>query len=530
METDGHMTTSLEATPPGGMPSQLPLYVAVLRRRARAIFLVAGLVVIAALAVSLLMTPVFEAHARVLVESPRQDSGGPDMETQQQLVESVAVAQLVAQNLKTRETPSALLKDLTVEVVPDSSVLEVHYRDTVKALAQQRAQQFANSYLAFRRQHAAEDLISEVTPLQDRIAANQIKLRRLNDQAAATTSPGRRSQLLAQADVVKGQMAIDQNRIEDLTANRRLQVGQIIDPARLPTSAASPNFAKNVALGIILGLALGIGTAFLLERLDDRIRTGTQLEVQSRAPLLAVLPRETRIRKGRPDILITVTYPDASLSESYRTLRAAVLFTAAKQRASTILITSPHGGEGKTTVTANLGVVIANTGKRVILVSADRRRPRLHRLFGVDDHTGLTQLVNGDHLPADLFVSPGIDNLRLLPSGQAQDINDDLFTSSSMRNLLRELRVHADIILIDAPPVLPVADTLTLAPLVDAVLLVVEAGAPRAGVVRARQRLDLVNARVIGSVLNKLDIPRSSAYEYAQYTEIRRPAGHEVLP
>jgi capsular exopolysaccharide synthesis family protein len=245
--------------------------------------------------------------------------------------------------------------------------------------------------------------------------------------------------------------------------------------------------------------------------------------------LLAVLPRESRIRKGRPDVLITVSHPDAPLSEAYRTLRAAVLFTAAKQRASTILITSPHGGDGKTTVTANLGVVIANSGKRVILVSADRRRPRLHRLFGAEDHSGLTQLVNGDHFPPDLFVSPGIDNLRLLPSGRTDDASDDLLTSSAMRNLLRDLRVHADFILIDAPPILPVADTLTLAPLVDAVLFVTEAGSPRASIVRARQRLDLVNATVIGSVLNNLDIPRSSAYEYTQYAEVRRASGSEAL-
>jgi capsular exopolysaccharide synthesis family protein len=528
----GLMTTNFEPAAPEGMPSQLPAYVAILRQRARAIVLVGGLVVAVALALSLAITPVYEARARVLVENPQlqNQSTRPDMETERQLLGSVAVAQLAAKNLKTTESASALLKRVSVEIVPQSNILLVRFRHTVAVQAQQGAERFADAYLAFRRNRVAQDLISAVQPLQDRIEALQIRLRTLNGEINSTPSAGRQSQLQAQGRVIEGQIAALQNRKDDLTSIQNLQVGEIIDPAHLPSSPASPNLMRNVALGVFLGLGLGIATAFVLERLDDRVRTGTQLEAHSSAPLLAVLPKEPRIRKGRPDILMTITYPDAPLSEAYRTLRAAVLFTAAKQRASTILITSPHGEDGKTTVTANLGVVIANTGKRVILVSADRRRPRLHRLFGTEDHSGLTQLVNGDHFPADLLVSPGIDNLRLLPSGQSQDASDDLFTSSAMRNLLRELRLHADIILIDAPPILPVADTLTLAPLVDAVLLVVQTGTPRAGVVRARQRLDLVNARVIGSVLNKLEIPRNSAYEYSQYTEFRRAAGHEILP
>jgi tyrosine-protein kinase len=527
------MTTNFEVAAPEGIPSQLPAYVAILRRRARPILLVAGLVILVALAISLITTPIYAADAGVLVENPRLAGQGdrqPEMETERHLAGSVAVAQLAARSLGTRESASSLLRHLSVDIIPDSNILSVRFESTVPRVAQRGAQAFADSYLAFRRQRIAEELISAIQPVQDRISALQIRLRTVNTQRSATPSPGRRAQLDTQAGIIGGQIAALQNRIDDLNATKRLQIGQVIDPARVPSSPTSPNIMRNIALAIFLGLGLGVATAFAVERLDDRIRTGSQLEAQSGAPLLAVLPKEPRLRKGRPDILMTVTNPDAPLSEAYRTLRAAVLFSAARERASTLLITSPHGGDGKTTVTANLGVVIANTGKRVVLVSADRRRPKLHRLFGVEDHSGLTQLVNGDHLPADLFVSPGIDNLRLLPSGQTHDVSDDLFTSTAMRNLLRELRIHADIILIDAPPVLPVADTLTLAPLVDAVLLVVEAGSPRAGVARARQRLDLVNARVIGSVLNKLDIPRSSAYEYSQYTEIRRAAGREILP
>jgi capsular exopolysaccharide synthesis family protein len=181
------------------------------------------------------------------------------------------------------------------------------------------------------------------------------------------------------------------------------------------------------------------------------------------------------------------------------------------------MVTSANAQEGKTATTANLGVALAQSGKRVILVSADLRKPRLHRFFRSQNGMGLTNVLAGEKNALEVLNWVGVENLRLLPSGPVPGNPAELLGSEAMESLLRELQEASDFVLIDAAPVLPVADAMTLTPLVDAVLLVADARSTTRGAIeQARQQLDQVNARVIGTVLNNFD-PSKAAYTHQHY-------------
>jgi capsular exopolysaccharide synthesis family protein len=186
--------------------------------------------------------------------------------------------------------------------------------------------------------------------------------------------------------------------------------------------------------------------------------------------------------------------------DAFRALRTGLLFAAARADAKTFIVTSPLAEEGKTTTVASLGLSLAQAGKRVILISADLRRPRLHKLFGCENNFGLTNILAGEREPFDgLIILPGI---VLLPSGPSPANVIDLLDSDAMKKLLATFRANVDFVLIDTGPVLSAPDAMVLAPLVDAVLVVANAQqTTRSAAQRARKQLELVNARVIGTVL-----------------------------
>lgn len=202
--------------------------------------------------------------------------------------------------------------------------------------------------------------------------------------------------------------------------------------------------------------------------------------------------------------LITIEDPVSPASEAYRTLRMNLQFAALDVDLCTLLVTSPGANEGKSTILANLGVTMAQIGQRVTLVDCDLRRPSLHEFFGRSNDTGLTSMVVEEHL----FERPplretGVENLHLLPSGPLPPRPSDLLGSQRMSAVLEELLQDADILLLDAPPIMAATDAAVLATKVEGVLLVVSAGATkREQAQRAVERLNKVNANIVGAVLN----------------------------
>jgi protein-tyrosine kinase len=215
--------------------------------------------------------------------------------------------------------------------------------------------------------------------------------------------------------------------------------------------------------------------------------------------------------------LITISNPRSPIAEAFRTLRTNLEFSNLDKSLRAVLVTSAGAEEGKSTTLANLAVTIAQSGKKVILVDADLRRPTQHQIFNLRNNQGLTDIVRDE----SLFANPplqetAVPNLKILTSGQLPPNPAEILGSKRMGEILAALLEHADMVLFDAPPVLAVTDAVVLSSKVDGVLLVVSAGkTKREDARKAQANLEKVNARIIGAVVNNVQADRGTQYYYA---------------
>jgi len=279
----------------------------------------------------------------------------------------------------------------------------------------------------------------------------------------------------------------------------------VIDPATTPRKPVAPNKSKNLALGLILGLMLGVGVAFLLDYLDQSIKTSEDVREKLDLPVFGIIPRipfadeDAALPSKR---LVTTLAAKAPVVESFRALRTNLNYTTAKQKHKLILVTSSLPGEGKSTVTGNLAVVLAQTGAKVMLVGADLRRPSLYEMFNQKNEPGLVNLLMEKNPQGAIrrFDKPRLD---FLPSGTVPPNPAEILDSERMRKLLPQMRDHYDYVVIDAPPVLPVTDAMILAPQVDMVLVVLEpCRVPEKAAQQMVESLKSVDAKIAGVILN----------------------------
>ena len=304
-------------------------------------------------------------------------------------------------------------------------------------------------------------------------------------------------------------------------AVRELQTGrapatavtvEVIDTAITPSTPVEPRPRYNLVLGLLLGASAGVALALLLDALDRTVKTATQVEEGVGAPLLGVVPRS----KGKDRLVAD----DASASaEAYRALRTAVRFVDPDDPPSLLMVTSPSEGDGKTTTAVNLALALARSGVRVVLVDADLRRPSVARALGLEGAVGVTDVIVRSALLEDVLQT-WRDELLVLPAGALPPNPSEIVGSQGMANLLTELRDIADVIVVDAPPVLPVTDAVVLSPQVDGVLVVVRSGkTQRAATAEAKRRLNGVGAAVVGAVLNAASTSTAAGY-YATYRPV----------
>jgi capsular exopolysaccharide synthesis family protein len=227
-------------------------------------------------------------------------------------------------------------------------------------------------------------------------------------------------------------------------------------------------------------------------------------------------------KKKRPsanqmEMLITSRHPKSPVSESFRSIRTNIDFSSFDKEINTLLITSSSPAEGKSTVTANLGVTMAATGKKTLIIDADLRNPTQHKCFGISNNIGLTNvLVNESILFEDALVCTNVDNLFLLTTGPLPPNPAELLNSKKMRDFFAFLTQHFDMILVDAPPVMAVTDASILASYLDGVILVVASGQAKIEQIRsAKEQLSKVQANLLGAVLNKA--PKNGSYYYHYY-------------
>ena len=533
---------SADPAPSGSV--ELRDYLAVFKRQLVPILAIALLGAAAAAAYTFRRTPVYESSASVLVRAITTNAFDPgsrvdqqlNMFNQRQLAQSEPVAAVAARSLKTTATPAQLLVHVKVDVPANSQILRIRYQDTVPLTAQRGADAFAKAYLASREADARAQATTSQKSLQRDIA-------RFRKQAAAAEKViGDPDAESSTRQAAQARLAAANNRLEQLLTQLSgfqsldFTPGTVINAADLPTTPASPNPRLDVGIGLLLGLFLGVVLAFVRDRTDDRLRGREDLAERLDRPVLAAIPplskrvrRQGKLRWKRRhrNSLVTLEQPNSPAAETYRTLRTRMARLASQLDINSVMVVSAGVGEGKSTTAANLAVVLSETGKDVLLVSADLRRPRVHQFFGLPNKTGLSnlltdgtppdkrkdQVADGRQMAAELWsVAP---NLWVILSGPLPPHPSALMDSDAMRQFLKEQRDLFDFIVLDCPPALVVADALALAPLADAVLVVADAKeSDRDLVSRLKDEVEQGGGRIIGAVLNRSKVAGKRTYYY----------------
>jgi len=307
---------------------------------------------------------------------------------------------------------------------------------------------------------------------------------------------------------------------------------RIVDSARPPTGPIEPNIPRNLLFAAVLGLASGIGLAFLLEGLDNTVRTTEQAQMISGVASLGMIPMGSKSAREGPNPkrlviasskeaveLVTQVRPQSQMAESYRALRTSLLLSNLGSPPRVIMVTSALPQEGKTTTSINTAVVLAQKGVRVLLIDADLRRPSIHKTLGMGPHSGLSNVLTGSTTLEEAITKTAIlPNLYVLPAGTPPPNPAELLASSNMRDVLNQLREEFDHIVVDTPPSLSVTDAVVLSPRADAVVLVIRSGqTTKQALRRSREVLTQVNAKVVGVLLNAVDLSSPDYYYYYEY-------------
>ena len=317
-----------------------------------------------------------------------------------------------------------------------------------------------------------------------------------------------------------------------VSAGLRSNNFRIVDVARVPMGPIEPNIPRNLAFAFMLGLSSGVGLAFLLEGLDNTVRTTEQAQMISGLPPLGIIPLGSRTaREGGGEKrlviasskeaveLITQVRPQSQMAESYRALRTSLLLSNLGAPPKVIMVTSALPQEGKTTTSINCAVVLAQKGIRVLLIDADLRRPSIHKTLGMGPRSGLSNVLTGSAtLEHAITRSSILPNLDVLPAGTPPPNPAELLASTNMRDVLEQLRARYDHIVVDTPPTLSVTDAVVLSPRADAIVLVIRSGqTTKQALRRARDILTQVNAKVSGVLLNAVDLSSPDYYYYYEY-------------
>src|SRR3984893_2640212 len=307
---------------------------------------------------------------------------------------------------------------------------------------------------------------------------------------------------------------------------------RIVDSARLPNSPVEPNVPRNLGFALVLGLTSGIGLAFLLEGLDNTVRTTEQAQIISGLAPLGMIPLGSKVARegsGTKRLalassneaveLITQVRPQSQMAESYRALRTSLLLSSLGAPPKVIMITSALPQEGKSTTSINCAVVLAQKGVRVLLIDADLRRPSIHKTLGMGPRSGLSNVLTGSTtLQQAIAHTTVLPNLDVLPAGTPPPNPAELLASSNMRDVLIELREKYDHIVMDTPPTLSVTDAVVLSPRADAIVLVIRSGqTTKQALRRYRDILAQGNGMVSGVLLNAVDLSSPDYYYYYEY-------------
>jgi polysaccharide biosynthesis transport protein len=290
-----------------------------------------------------------------------------------------------------------------------------------------------------------------------------------------------------------------------------------LDPALVPDTPVSPNLRVNVLIGVVGALVLGMALCLLLVFLDRSIKSTADAQQVTGSPVLGVIPRvpEEEVEDDRARDRYVHDKPKSPVAESCRSLRTNILFSGADRQLKTIVVSSPHPREGKTTCVVYLGTTMAQSGQRVLLIDTDMRRPRLHNLIGTNNEKGLSNLIIGDTDYDSMIKQTEIPNLFVLPCGPLPPNPAELLMTNRFGVVLGELAKRFDRIILDSPPLHPVTDAVVLAQQVDGVILVAQSGRTlRDDLKRASRQVRSVKGSLVGVILNAMEMSEKGYYGY----------------
>ena len=308
----------------------------------------------------------------------------------------------------------------------------------------------------------------------------------------------------------------------DLSSGLRTNNIRLVDKAVPPLGPFKPDKQRNIMMGMVFGLLGGLGLAFFIEFLDNSVKEPDEIITRFGIPFLGLVGSHSVENRARAETslhekLITLKEPSSSISESLRTIRTNVIFSADGDKKKTLMVTSALPAEGKTTIASNLAIVMASLGEKVLLIDADLRRPSIHRMFNVPKSPGLSShLINRKTLD-EIIHKTTVENLFIIPSGIIPPNPSELLSHPQLQALLETATQSYNRVIVDTPPVASVADPMIISKVVDAVILVIRSRETARDVVsRAVNQLKNVNSDILGAILNDVDF-RKDSYYYQYY-------------
>ena len=302
-----------------------------------------------------------------------------------------------------------------------------------------------------------------------------------------------------------------------ISGERRATNVRVVDRAEVPRGAISPNVRRDMTLAFLAAMVCGIGLAFGFEHLDNRIKTPQELKATLGIAFLGMVPRIGDEKNAPKNPLLGDGVPQ-NFSEAFKSVRTNVLFSSADEGLRSLVITSAGPGEGKSVVASNLAIAMAQAGQRVLLIDGDMRRPRVHEIFSISQEPGLSNVLAGNARTTEAIRKTTTAGLWLMPAGHIPPNPAELLGSKRYGDFIGSLSLHFDWVIIDTPPVMVVADGSICANQATGVVFVVGADHTTRQTARAAvEQLDAANARLIGSVLNRVDLVRNPYYYSAYY-------------
>lgn len=506
--------------------AQLREYLHILRRRWGIILVVVAVTSSAALLASMRIRKQYTADTQVVVQ-PITNSSSPNsdllnlltnptlvLQTDVALIRSDSVLGPAARTLGLASS-APLSRALGVQLVANTQILDIKVTNHVPATARDWANAVANAFIDFQHNLVAQKVATQTQKIVGNISDVETQLVAAQaSKISATVIPA-----------LTSEVASLQSALNALPSAGLLDTGgaTVSTPATAPTTPSSPRIKVNVALGAVLGLVLAGGLVLLSESLDDRLRGTEDIEERVGAPVLGSIPYAREL-SGHAASPAFVHDPSPPVAEACRTIRTNLRFLAVERPLRTLLVTSSVKAEGKSTTAANLAVTFAVAGVKTVLISADLRRPSVHKYFGLSNAEGLVDALLPESRLERLLQTNALPDFRFLAAGRIPPNPTEILASSKFGEVLQTLREVADLVIIDSTPLLGVADAGALASRVDGVLLVVNPGqVDRRTLAHATELLRRAGGHVLGTVLNAVSAGHGGYdYGYEYYAEEAR--------